>query len=115
MRPDYRPVDHQIFQVWVAGKIRQHRVPDTIVAPAGETFVNTVPLPVFGWQQAPLRSTPAYPQHRFHKTAAFSGRTDVNAPLALQRFQVGVDFHPLVVTQSYCSHEAYYASFVNTT
>jgi hypothetical protein len=115
MRPHNRPVDHQVFQVWVAGKIRQHRFPNPIVTPARKAFVHTVPLPVFGGQQAPLRAAATYPQDRLNEAAALPGRANINASLALQRFQVGVDFHPLSVTQSQGFHEANYASFINIT
>src|SRR4051794_13580752 len=71
MCPNYRAINHHVFHIRVAGKIRHHCFPDTIVAPARKTFVDAVPLPVFGGQQAPLRSAAAYPHHRFHEAATF--------------------------------------------
>ena len=31
-----------------------HLCPDALVSPTGESFVDAVPVPVFGWQQSPL-------------------------------------------------------------
>ena len=115
MRSDNRAVYQHVFHIRVAGKMPQHRFPNPIVTPAREPLVNTIPLPVLGGEQAPLCAAAIYPEHRFHEAATFPGGANLDSSLALQRLEIGVDFHPLSVIQSYSFHEAYYASFINTT
>ena len=53
MRPDHRLYD-QVFQIRVVAAMLMHLCPDALVSPTGESFVDAVPVPVFGWQQSPL-------------------------------------------------------------
>ena len=54
VRPDHRAVDDQVFQIRVVAAMLMHLCPDPLVGPTGESFVDAVPVPVFGWQQSPL-------------------------------------------------------------
>ena len=54
VRPDHRAVDDQVFQIRVVAEMLMHLCPDALVSPTGESFVDAVPVPVFGWQQSPL-------------------------------------------------------------
>ena len=49
-----RAVDDQVFQIRVVAAMLMHLCPDALVSPTGESFVDAVPVPVFGWQQSPL-------------------------------------------------------------
>ena len=61
--------------------------PDTPVAPAGESFVDAVPVPVFGWKESPLGAGTIDPQHGFYKTSAFFFLTDVQFGATTQELE----------------------------
>ena len=61
--------------------------PDTPVAPAGESFVDAVPVPILGWKEPPLGAGTIDPQHGFYKTSAFFFLTDVQAGAATQEIE----------------------------
>lgn len=42
-------VQNQVFPIWVIGKMMLHFLPDTLVTPAGEAFVDAVLVPIFLW------------------------------------------------------------------
>ena len=46
VRPNHRAVNDQVFQVRVAGEMLKHLFPDAFVSPTGESFIDTVPIPV---------------------------------------------------------------------
>jgi hypothetical protein len=66
-----RAVHHAIFHIGGLSKVRQHPFPHAMVTPARKAFVNTIPVPILGGEEAPLRSTSVYPQDGFDEKAAF--------------------------------------------
>ena len=69
--------------------------PDTPVAPAGEPFVDAVPVPMFGWKESPLGAGATDPQSLprlrpgdgFYKTSAFFFLTDVQVGAPSQELE----------------------------
>ena len=61
--------------------------PDTPVAPAGESFVDAVPVPILSWKEPPLGAGTIDPQHGFYKTSAFFFLTDVQFGATTQELE----------------------------
>ena len=61
--------------------------PDTPVPPAGESFVDAVPVPILGWKEPPLGAGTIDPQHGFYKTSAFFFLTDVQFGATTQELE----------------------------
>ena len=61
--------------------------PDTPVAPAGESFVDAVPVPILSWKELPLSAGTIDPQHGFYKTSAFFFLTDVQFGATTQELE----------------------------
>ena len=60
--PDHRAVDDKVFHIRVVGQMLMQEFPDTPVAPAGESFVDAVPVPIPGWKKSPLGAGAVDPQ-----------------------------------------------------
>ena len=63
MRTDDRTVDNEVFHVGVIDEVMVHTLPYTAFTPSGESFVDAVPITVFGWEHPPLRTSPSNPQY----------------------------------------------------
>ena len=87
MRPDHRAVYDQVFQIRVVAAMLMHLCPDALVSPTGESLVDGVPVPVFGWKEPPLGSGAIDPQHGFYKTSAFFFLTDVQFGATTQELE----------------------------
>ena len=61
--------------------------PDTPVGPAGESFVDAVPVPILSWKEPPLGSGTIDPQDGFYKTSAFFFLTDVQFGATTQELE----------------------------
>ena len=69
-----------------------HLCPDALVRPTGESFVDAVPVPVFGWQQSPLGPRAVNPYDGLDKTPAIRFPANVQAGAATQEiFHCSVD------------------------
>ena len=88
-----------------------HPLPDAPRAPAGEAFVDTVPVAVALWEQPPLGAAATHPQHGIEKLTAVGFLSNVQVGT---RAQEGKKFWPLVVTEFNCCHTYQYHSNVNT-
>ena len=87
MRPNHRAVNDQVFQVRVAGEMLKHLFPDAFVSPTGESFIDTVPIPVFGRKQPPLGAGAVNPQHSLDKSLAIFFLSDIQAGAATQEIE----------------------------
>jgi hypothetical protein len=96
-----RAVEDAVFHVGVISEVLKHALPDTLVAPAGEAFVDTIPVAILGWEEAPLGSAPVDPEHGFEKAAAGSLIASVGMRVGAQK---GVQFGPDGVIQLYSCH-----------
>ena len=63
----------------------KHLFPDAFVSPTGESFIDTVPIPVFGRKQPPLGAGAVNPQHSLDKSLAIFFLSDIQAGAATQR------------------------------
>jgi hypothetical protein len=96
-------INYPVFHIWVVGKMPQHPLPNTLVAPPGKPFVNRVPLTVFRRQQAPLCPAATYPEHGLHKTATISFVcAHIGIRVSLQEVP---NFVPLLILQSHVCHD----------
>jgi hypothetical protein len=93
VRSNHRTVDDQIFQVRFRTEMLVHSLPDATVAPAGEAFVDGVPVAILGRQQSPLRSGAIHPQHALDKPLAFRRVANVHVRAIPQELQ---NLRPLV-------------------
>ena len=50
----HAPEPWSMIRLRVAGEMLKHLFPDAFVSPTGESFIDTVPIPVFGRKQPPL-------------------------------------------------------------
>ena len=66
-----------------------HLFPDAFVSPTGESFIDTVPIPIFGRKQPPLGAGAVNPQNGLDKPLAIPFLTDVQAGAATGRCSHG--------------------------
>ena len=64
-----------------------HLFPDAFVSPTGESFVDAVPIPIFGRKQSPLGAVTVHLQDGLDKPLAFVFLTDVQAGAATQEIE----------------------------
>jgi hypothetical protein len=95
MRTDHGAIHHAVFHVGVVSKVLQHPFPHAVVTPVGKAFVDTIPLPVFGWQEAPLRPTAIYPDYGFHELSALGFIPNIGVRVCFQKIP---QLCPLIVT-----------------
>ena len=55
----------------------KHLFPDAFVSPTGESFIDTVPIPVFGRKQPPLGAGAVNPQNGLDKSLAIFFLSDI--------------------------------------
>ena len=67
MCPHHGAIQQDVFHIRVVSKVLIHLIPDIMIAPAGKTLVNRVPLPIFFGQKPPLRTAAGDPMHAFNK------------------------------------------------
>ena len=65
----------------------KHLFPDAFVSPTGESFIDTVPIPVFGRKQPPLGTGAVNPQHSLDKSLAIFFLSDIQAGAATQEIE----------------------------
>jgi hypothetical protein len=70
--PNNGAVEHEVLHIWIIDKVLVHSLEDALATPAGESFVDTVPVAVLLGKQPPLGSTPAHPKKSFDESAALS-------------------------------------------
>ena len=87
MGPDHRAVDDEVFHIRVVSEMLMQQFPDTPVGPAGEPFVDAVPVPIPGWEESPLGAGAVHPQHGFYETSAFLFLTDVQVGAPSQELE----------------------------
>jgi hypothetical protein len=76
-----------MLHVWVIDEMLMHLFPDVVVAPARESFVNTIPVAVGIGQQSPLGTAPGDPQHAFDKPAAVGFFAHIGASTGAQKVE----------------------------
>ena len=108
MSADNRAVEDAVFHVWVIGEVLEHALPDALVAPAGEAFVDAVPVAILGWEEAPLGSGAIDPDHGFEKATAGGLIANVGMRGAAEK---GVQFGPDGVIQIYSCHSTTVPSY----
>jgi hypothetical protein len=96
-----RAVHHAILHIGILSEMLQHSFPHPVVTPAGKPLIHTIPVPVLGGQQAPLRSTPVNPDYPFDKKAALGFLSNIGAWVGLQKIPY---FRPLFICQFYGCH-----------
>ena len=97
MRPDDRTIQEDLLHIRVVCKMLMQRLPDLLIAPACKALVNTVPVPLFVGQQAPLGAAAQDPEHAFQETATGRFPSNVHPRASAQE---GNDFCPLVFAKS---------------
>ena len=90
----YGAIDNQVFHIWVVGEVLMHSFPDALVTPAGEPFVDAVPVAVGLGQQAPLGAATGHPEDGFHEASAVGFGPNVKGRAGAQEPE---DFGPLLV------------------
>ncbi len=101
MGADNRTVEDAMFHVWVEGEVLKHTLPNTFVTPAGEAFVDAIPVAIRGGQEAPLCARSVDSQHGFQEAAAGCLIANVSMWVAPQK---GPQFGPVLVRQRYSCH-----------
>ena len=96
MGPHHGAIKKNIFHVGVVDKVLMHIFPDVMVAPAGKTLIDRVPVAIFFGQKAPLGPTAGGPEHAFPEKTAIFFLPDVHARMILQE---KIDISPLVVLE----------------
>ena len=96
MGPHHGAIEKNIFHVGVVGKVLMHIFPDVMVAPAGKTLIDRVPVAIFFGQKAPLGPTAGGPEHAFHEKTAIFFLPGVHAWMILLE---KIDISPLVVLE----------------
>ena len=86
---------HDVFHISIIAEVVEHVIEDTMVTPAGETLVHTVPFAILGRKRAPLCSCARYPQRCFDEATTFRFVTDINTRVFPQKRQY---FLPLVIS-----------------
>jgi len=71
-------VGHHTLHVGIITEVVQHRVENTMVAPARKAFVDGIPLALLLGQFAPLGAGAQHPKRRFDKPATLGFLTNVN-------------------------------------
>ncbi len=71
MGSHYGAVNDEMLYVWVLSKVMMHPFPNTSITPAGEPFVDRVPVAIGFWQRSPLGDAAGHPEDGFNETAAF--------------------------------------------
>ena len=89
MGPDDCAVDDEVFHVGVIDEILMHTLPYSAFTPAGEAFIDAVPITIFGWEHPPLRTGPRNPQYSINKlpTFGFLPRTSFITPTIVHSLQ----------------------------
>lgn len=70
MRPNNGTIHYQALHIRVIGEVLVHSLPYFSVAPAGIALVDAIPVAIFGWQLAPLRSSAQEPVDALNETTA---------------------------------------------
>ena len=95
METYHAAVQEHIFHVGVVGKVLIHILPDLMLAPAGKTLIDAVPVAIFFRQKAPLGAAAGDPEHVFDVKTASSFFPGIDPGMVLQEKE---DFFPLVVS-----------------
>ena len=88
-------VQEHIFHLGVVGKVLMHILPDFMLALAGKTLIDAVPVAIFFRQEAPLGAAAGDPEHAFDEKTANGFFPGIDQGMVLQEKE---DFFPLVVS-----------------
>ena len=91
MRPHNRAIEQKPFAIGIVRTVFKDLLPDSFVAPAGETLVYAIPFAIRFRQEPPLGTAAGDPQHRFDEAARIEFIPGINAGA---RFQKGIDGLP---------------------
>jgi len=78
MRPHGGAIQNQVFHIRVISKLLVHVLPDQLVAPTGEAFLNAVPVTIFFGSLPPLGTSAQNPVNAVNKTATVGFVPGVN-------------------------------------
>ncbi len=71
MGTDDGAIEDPVLHIWVMSQMLVHPFPDAFLAPAGEPFVDCIPVAIGFWQQSPLGAAAGHPEDGFDEAAAF--------------------------------------------
>jgi len=94
-------VQHPILHIWITRKVDKHSFPHAIVTPTSKPLVDTIPVSIFIWQQAPLRPTAAHPQNGLYETSALLWVPNIRIRIV---FEKRPNLFPLVICQFWFCH-----------
>jgi len=90
-----------MFHIWIIGEVREHALPHTLLTPAGEAFVDTIPVAILTGEEAPLGSRAINPQHGFEEATAGGIISNIDMGVTPKKCP---QFGPVVVRQMYRCH-----------
>jgi hypothetical protein len=70
-------VEHEVFHIGGIDKVLAHSLKNSLGTPAGESFVDAVPIAVLFRKQSPLGTAPTHPKHCFDEAAAIALLSDI--------------------------------------
>ena len=87
MGTDHGTVNNQMLHIRVIGQVLMHSMPYTLLAPAGEPLVDTVPSAILRREQSPLSTASGDPKDTFDKAEAFGFLPHVHIWTTTQELQ----------------------------
>ena len=98
MSANDRAINEQIFQVRISGAKLMQLLEDTGFGPAGEAFIDRIPIAVCFGQQSPLRTAARNPEDGREEAPALPLRADVNLAAGAKE---GQNLLPLLIAECY--------------
>ena len=91
-------INEQVFEVWISGAKLMQLLEDAGISPAGETFIDGIPVAILFREQSPLGTAARHPEDGRKEAATLPLRADVNLAA---RAQEGQKLLPLFVCEGY--------------
>ena len=91
-------INEQVFEVWISGAKLMQLLEDAGFSPAGETFIDGIPIAVLFGEQAPLSATARNPEDGRKKATTLPRRADVNLTAGAKE---GQNLLPLLICEAY--------------
>ena len=98
MSADNGAVNEQVFEVWISGAKLMQLLEDAGISPAGETFIDGIPIAIGFREQSPLRTGARNPEDGRKESPTLPLRADVNLAARAQERQ---NLLPLLIGECY--------------
>ena len=98
MSANDRAINEQVFEVRISGAKLMQLLEDAGFSPAGEAFIDRIPIAVCFGQQTPLRAAARNPKDGGEEAPTLPLRADVNLAAGAKE---GQDLLPLLIAECY--------------